>query len=431
MKGKVIFGEFARYAFFNVAGMLGISCYVIADTFFIALGAGKEGLAALNFAFPPWYLMNGMTMMLGVGGAARYSISNSPGVFAQTFYPAVILGAAFSFAGLFLSSDLAAFMGASGECLAMTSVYLKILFAAAPLFFLQTILVFFVRNDGNPGLSMAAMISGSFANIFLDWLFIVVFGWGIAGAAFATIISPVTSIFILRSHVARRRGVFRFFNGRMDLRRTMDVFSLGFYSLLNDAASGICVLAFNLIVLKMAGNTGVAAYGIIANTAIVVTSVFNGIAQGLQPLASDRFGRGEIGEVRLLLRYAAGLVVIVFAAVQLSVLFFAGPLVAVYNSSGDPSLALIAENGMRLYFLSLAFSGLNVLASVFLGGVDRGGPAFAVSFVKGIVVILPSLFILGRFFGLNGVWLAPSVSELLTLGLSAFFVRRFFADPGR
>lgn len=104
---------------------------------------------------------------------------------------------------------------------------------------------------------------------------------------------------------------------------------------------------------------------------------------------------------------------------------------AVYNSSGDPSLALIAENGMRLYFLSLAFSDLNVLASVFLGAVDRGGPAFAVSFVKGIVVILPSLFILGRVFGLNGLWLAPSVSELLTLGLSAFFVRRFFADPGR
>lgn len=306
--------EFARYTSLNVLGMIGLSCYILADTFFVAKGLGTSGLAALNLAIPVYSFIHGTGLMFGIGGATKFSISRKSGlsdlIFTNTLFFAGFTALLFFLAGLFLSPQITALLGADSQVAAMTQTYLKMILLFAPAFILNDILVCFVRNDGNPRLSMLAMLGGSMANILLDYVFIFPLGMGIFGAVLATGLAPLISIAIMSGHWMGKNKGFHLAKTEIQGQTALLILSLGFPSLITEVSSGIVIIVFNVIILGLKGNVGVAAYGVIANLSLVVISIFTGIAQGMQPLISSAYGRGDSARIRGILRY--GLAAAVF-----------------------------------------------------------------------------------------------------------------------
>ncbi len=423
--------EFAKYASLSVLAMIALSCYILADTFFVSLGLGTRGLAALNLAIPAYNFIHGTGLMLGMGGATRFSILKSQNagreadrMYTVTLYLSLLFSVFFVVTGLFFSGSLARLLGADQAVFSMTDTYLKVLLLFSPAFILNDVLLCFVRNDGNPQLAMAATITGSLSNILLDYVFIFPCGMGIFGAVFATGLAPVIGILVMAPHWLKRDKGFHLIPTGLQARAAGITLSLGFPSLLAQLSSGIVMILFNTIILGLLGNTGVAAYGVVANISLVVTSIFTGIAQGVQPLISRAYGRKEAVLVEKHLKYSLVSMAVFSTAVYLLLFMFASPVAAVFNSEQDPALQRIAVDGLRLYFTSTLFTGFNIILSTWFASVEKALPAQIVSLLRGLVLIIPAAFLMAFLWGMTGVWLALTAAEFLTAAAGLFFYCR-------
>lgn len=424
MESSNIKKTFGKYVALNVLGMIGLSCYILADTFFVARGLGANGLTALNLAIPIYSFINGVGLMIGMGGAIRYSISKSKTIFTQSAYLILILASLFFLVGLLFSSQLATLLGADAATHQMTSTYLQIILCFSPMFMLNNLIICFVRNDGDPKLSMIAMLLGSFSNIILDYVFIFPFKMGMFGAALATGIAPVISLIVLSLHIIKKRNSFKIHRVKPHIKAFCDVSLLGMPSLITEFSSGIVIIIFNGIILGLAGNLGVAAYGIIANIALVVIAIFTGISQGMQPIISKNHGSGNNDNVKKVLRYGIT-VSIVFALVIYIVSFiFAEPIVSVFNKDQNLELAKTAVDGLRIYFTAFVFVGINVLTATYFSSIDKPRNAFSISLLRGFVVVIPTAFIMSSLFGITGVWLTITFTEIIVLFVSLRMLKK-------
>lgn len=426
-----IFREFFRYVGLNVLGMIGLSCYILADTYFVSKALGTSGLAALNLAISVYSVINATGLMMGAGGGTRFSIFMFQGhenearrVYTRTVGLALAAGGVFLLAGLFCAPAIAALLGADADTMDKTTAYLRVILCFAPCFIMNNTLLAFVRNDGNPRLSMAAMLTGSLANIVLDYLFMFPFSMGMSGAAIATGLAPVISMGVLSLHLFSKKSTLSILRCRWSLREAISILSPGVSSFITELSSGIVLMVFNLVILSLAGNTGVAAYGIVANLALVVAAVFTGIAQGLQPLASRSYGAGDGNALKLVFRYGAML------SIVLSVCIYAGAntcwqgIIAIFNSEGSQDLVPIARRGIQLYFAGFLFAGVNIVSAAFLSAVVETGKAFCISIVRGCLAIIPLAFLLPGIWGMDGVWLSFVLAEAAACVVSAAGIMR-------
>lgn len=421
---------FLKYTLLNVFGMIGLSCYILADTFFISKGLGANGLVALNLAIPVYSFIHGLGLMIGMGGATRYSILKSRGDTAQAncTFTLSVLFSLFSSALLFLMGIWAAdifstLLGADSTVHQMTSTYLRVILLFAPLFMMNNVLLCFIRNDGMPQLSMSAMLVGSFSNIILDYIFIFPCQMGMFGAAFATGLAPLISISILSVCFIRKKQSFRFAKPEPNWKSVTDLCSLGASSLITEVSAGVVMIIFNMLILTLEGNTGVAAYGVIANLSLVVVAVFTGISQGIQPLISRCYGAGNR---RCAVRnYNCGLLfaVILAAAVYALSFFCADLIVSVFNSGHNAALQSTAVYGLRIYAAAFFFIGFNVITATYFSSTDQPKPSFCISVFRGFLVIIPAAFLLSALLGMTGVWLALPASEL-AVSVIALFLRK-------
>ena len=317
----------------------------------------------------------------------------------------------FFLAGLFLSPQITALLGADSQVAAMTQTYLKMILLFAPAFILNDILVCVVRNDGNPRLSMLAMLGGSMANILLDYVFIFPLGMGIFGAVLATGLAPLISIAIMSGHWMGKNKGFHLAKTEIQGQTALLILSLGFPSLITEVSSGIVIIVFNVIILGLKGNVGVAAYGVIANLSLVVISIFTGIAQGMQPLISSAYGRGDSARIRGILRYGLAAAVFISLTLYAGICWGAAPITAVFNSENNLKLQEIAEYGLRLYFTGIPAAGLNIILSIFFTSTEQAVPAHIISLLRGMVLIIPIAFFLSGLWGMTGVWLAFPATE--------------------
>ena len=411
--------DFARYTVLSVLGTLGVSCYILADTFFVSKGLGTNGLTALNLAIPIYNFIHGSGLMLGMGGATKFSIYKSQGrsrdidcIYTNTLYLAALLSALFFLTGLLFSGQLSLLLGADGTVFAMTETYLRWLLLFAPAFILNDVFLCYVRNDGSPQLAMVAMLIGSFANIVLDYVFIFPFRMGIFGAIFATGLSPIISIAVMSPHWLRKRHSFHLTKVKPDAAVMGQTVSLGFPSLIAQLSSGIVMITFNALILGITGNTGVAAYGVVANISLVVVAVYTGISQGMQPLVSSAYGRGNRQHMREVFRYALGTTLAVSGLVYLFLFVFASPVAAVFNSERDPILQQIAVSGLKLYFLSVPFAGYNIILATYFTSIERALPAHVLSLLRGLILIIPMAFLMSFLLGMTGIWISYPLTEL-------------------
>ena len=339
------FKEYTKYAFFNVLGMLGLSCYILADTFFVAKGLGSNGLAALNLAIPIYSFIHGSGLMLGIGGATRYSIAKSQGqtdrmnlIFSHTAFSVCVLSIVFFTVGLWGADVITRILGADDAIFSMCRTYLQVLLLFSPLFMLNDMVLCFVRNDGAPRLVMVSMLAGSFLNIFLDYVFIFSFRMGIFGAVLATGFAPAIGLAVQSTFFIQKKNHFRLVKRPLRLQLLGQILSTGVPSLITELSSGIVIMAFNAIILGLMGNIGVAAYGIIANLSIVVIALYTGIAQGIQPLLSRYYGAGTDRNVQSVFKYALYTVILLSGIVYLGVFLGADWLASVFNSEGSCTL---------------------------------------------------------------------------------------------
>lgn len=368
--GKSLPKEFFHYVASNVCGMIGLSCYILADTFFIADGLGADGLAALNLAIPIYSFVHGCGLMLGMGGATRYSVCRGQNAvqyadraFTHTAGLMAVLAVVFMFCGVCFSEKITVWLGSDADVFAMTKTYLQMILLFAPAFLANDTLLCFVRNDGAPRLAMAAMLTGS-------------------------------------------------------------ILSLGFPSFITEMASGIVMIVFNGIILSLQGNIGVAAYGVVANLSLVISSVYSGIAQGVQPLLSRAHGRGDGGSRKILLRYAVRTMLVLSGIIYLIMVLGADPIVGAFNSERNSQLQQIAAAGFALYFAAIPFAGFNIILSAYFSSIEQALSAQIISLARGFVILIPMAFLMSSFFQMTGVWLSLPFTECLVTLTGVYFLMR-------
>lgn len=433
MKNRRSLCEFAKYTSLNVLGMIGLSCYILADTFFVAKGLGPDGLTALNLAIPMFSFISGSGLMFGMGGAIKFSILKSQKenkkanqVFTNTIIFSILLAIVFFIMGVGFSDELAQLLGAKEAVFTMSQTYLRVILLFAPMFIMNQVLLCFVRNDGAPQLSMSAMIVGSLSNIVLDYILIFPFRMGIFGAVFATGLAPIISILLLSFHLFKKHKGFHLVKCKTSLRYLGNILSGGLPSLITEVSSGIVMIVFNFIILGLQGNIGVAAYGVIANLSLVVIAIDNGIAQGIQPLISRYYGRGDHVECKRMFHYALVLLAVISAIVYTFVYFGANQIVALFNDQHDVMLEAIAVTGLKIYFTGCVFAGFNIILCVYFTSTEKALPAHIISLLRGIIIVVPMAFLLSWIGGMIGVWCVFPITEMVVcmLGVVLFHNRK-------
>lgn len=431
MNKKRVLREYFKYVSLNMIAMIGMSGYILADTFFVSLGFGSLGLTALNLALPIFNLITGIGLMFGMGAATKYSIckakqqhKSANRIFTHAMLIGVITSILLLIIGVFFSKQICIWFGSDQSSLDMTNAYLKTIMCFAPAFIINNILVAFVRNDGYPKLAMAAMLASSLSNIVLDYIFIFPCKLGIFGAALATGLAPIISMCVLSIVFIRKKNNFMLIKTRIKLIYFKVITSLGVSSFITELASGVVILLFNKVILGLAGNSGVAAYGVVANIALVATAFFTGIAQGIQPLISKNYGMKNVEGVKQLMKYASVTAIAIAAVILSTSIYFAHDLVSIFNSENNQVVANLAEAGICIYFTGFLFSGFNIVLASFLSSIERPMNSFTISILRGCFVIVPALFILSAIFDMNGVWLSYPITELITLITAFIIVKR-------
>ncbi|MBR6770482.1 MAG: polysaccharide biosynthesis C-terminal domain-containing protein [Lachnospiraceae bacterium] len=412
--------QFFKYVLQNIAGMIGVSFYILADTFFISLYSGADGITILNLALPVYGLIFAIGAMVGIGSATRYAIRKAQGkkdidtYFTNAVLWDLLLSIPFMLLGIFAPEQVLQVMGADAQIMELGKSYVRIFLMFTPFFMINYIFTAFARNDNAPTIAMLGSLAGSLSNIVFDYVFMFPMNLGLTGAALATAASPVITILICSIHYLGKNNTIPF---RWKLPSVKQLFSccqLGVSAFVGEVSSAVTTAVFNLLILGIAGNIGVAAYGIVANLSLVAMAIFNGIAQGTQPLISGCYGRGEKKEVGQLIRLAMGTALLVEAILLGGVWGFTDVLTGIFNSEGDQILQAYAHHGMQLYFLGYLFAGVNIMLISYFSATDRGKQAFSTSILRGVVAIAGCAVMMAKLWGLDGVWLSFLAAEFIT-----------------
>jgi len=383
--------KFIKYVSQNMLGMVGMSVYILADTYFISVAVGADGITALNLVLPIYNIIFAIGAMMGVGSAIRFVVErnkkspDADGYFFHALVWAFIISMCF-----------------------------------APFFMWNYICNAFVRNDGNPSIAMSATLFSSLFNIVFDYILMFPLGLSMEGAALATALSPVIGIAICCIHFQSKKSTIRLKPVLPSFRRLLYCCQVGVSSFVGEISSGVITVVFNMLILGLAGNTGVAAYGVVANTSLVAVALFNGIAQGSQPLISEAYSKGNHKNVTTYLKMAVTTTIGVAVLLVVCIYLYAPAITAVFNGEGNQVLASYAENGLRLYFIGFLFAGMNIVGTAILSSIESAKYAFFASISRGFVAIIIFAFVLSALLGLNGVWLAFPAAEFVTMLITLY-----------
>lgn len=429
--------QFCKYVIQNIFGMIGVSIYIIADTFFISVTAGADGITVLNLSLPIYGVIFAIGALVGIGTATRFAILRAQGqkdadaYFWNAILWLILFSIPFVLIGIFAPQWLLRLMGADTGIAALGENYARYYLIFTPFFMCNYVCTAYVRNDGQPGRAMLATICSSLFNIVFDYLLIFPCGLGLKGAALATGISPILSIFICSTHFFGKKNTIPFAFRGLSVRRLRASVPLGISAFVGEMSSAVTTTVFNFLLLGLAGNIGVAAYGVVANFALVAVAIFNGISQGVQPLISRFCGENRRTEIRQLLRMgwilalcvAVGLIAVVFA--------FPDPLVRLFNSEGLRELADYARDALRFYFVGYLFAGVNIVMTGYFAAVDQPKAAFLSSVLRGFLAVSICACVMAQIFGINGVWFSFAVGEAITTLLCLVLLKRSFRKATR
>ncbi|MDO5590712.1 MAG: MATE family efflux transporter [Lachnospiraceae bacterium] len=415
-----MFRKFLKYIFQSISGMIGVSVYILADTFFVAAKCGANGLAVLNLILPVYGLIFAIGSMIGIGSATRYSISTAKGTpsdyyFTQSVFWCALLSIPFVLTGIFIPKQLLAFLGADAGLVKLGYNYMRVILLFSPFFMANYTFTAFARNDHATSIAMIGSISGSFFNTLFDYIFMYPLHLGFTGAGLATGLSPVATMLVCSTHFLGKNNHLPFRWRKPSLKRIIRCCQLGVSSFFSEISSAVITIIFNFLILNIAGNIGLAAYGIVANISLVAMAMLNGLAQGIQPLISQSYGIGDCILVRRLRNWSISASLVIEFLIISVIYGMTDTLICIFNSEGNTELLKYAHTGLRLYFLAFLVAGINIVLVAYFSAIGRARPAFFGSLMRGIVAIGLCALLFAKFWGLNGVWLSFFGSEIITL----------------
>ncbi len=417
-----------RFVLSPVLMMIFTSLYSVVDGFFVSNFVGKTPFAAVNLIMPIAMGTGTIGFMIGTGGSAMVSKTLGEGknklaneYFSMLVYVAIAISVLLSVVTVIFTPTLSRLLGATGELLENCIIYGRIMFAAQTAFILQNIFQSFFVAAEKPGLSLKVSLAAGFTNAVLDFLFIVIFHWGIGGAALASAIGQIVGGIIPLIYFARKNdSLLRLTKTKLNLRILLLSCANGSSEMVSNLSASIVNILYNFQLMRLAGENGVAAYGVIMYVNFIFMAVFFGYSIGSSPIISYHYGAGNHDELKNLFKKSLILLCCFSIALTLLAELSAAPLVKLFTSY-DAELFSLTCRGFRLYSLAFLIMGINVWGAAFFTALNNGGISAAASFLRTLVFQIAVLLVLPALFGIDGIWLAIVVAEALALLVTVSF----------
>ena len=405
--------------------MWAFSLYTIIDGIFVARGVGETAMAAVDLSMPFTSLVFAIGVALAAGTSTLISISlgkgdldRARGLFSQNLAVTAAVSLVFTALALIFLEDIALFLGATADTLRYVEEYVGTIAVFAVFFTVSYNMEVQVKANGAPQISTVGVLSCGLMNVALDALFVLVFRWGVWGAALATGLAQVTSavVFFVYFHTHRER--LRLEPFRLDLGAYRRILPLGLPEGLNELSNGLVIFLFNRTILRVIGEQALPTYTIISYVSTLVLMTMTGTAQGMQPLVSWSLGAGRRRDCWRLMRYGA-VTAALFALLSFALGELGAPLIVSAFLERDSDIFSYSVSALRAYACSFLVLGCNIIFAGASTAMERPGPAFLISVSRSLVLPAASLLILPALFGDWGIWTAPLVSELACLVLTA------------
>lgn len=409
------------------------SVYSIVDGFFVSNFVGKSAFAAVNLIMPVLMMVGTIGTMIGTGGSAIVSKTMGEGkkelanqYFSMLILVVFFLGIIVSVIGFVFAGSIASLLGAKGELHGNAVLYARILFLSMTAFILQfTFQNFFVAAE-KPTLSLKINILSGIANVFFDWLFVAVFHWGIGGAAAATAIGQCIGGIVPILYFARKNSSLLRLTIRTKFykRAFLTTCSNGSSEMVTNISTSVVSILYNFQLMKVAGENGVAAYGVIMYVNMIFMAIFLGYSIGSAPIVSYHYGANNTNELKNLFRKS--LTLIIGSGICMTILaeLLSRPLSMIFVNYDKELLAMTVQ-GFRLYSLAFLIMGINVWGSAFFTALNNGVVSATISFLRTFAFQIAAVLLLPIILKLNGIWLAVVAAELLALIITMmFFVKK-------
>lgn len=421
---------FFKYLIPSTLGLLLLSINIVIDGIFIGHGVGADGLAAVNIAVPIYSFFYGISLWVGIGGATLYSMHIGQGettkakrIFTLSFATAIGATIIVSIVSLIFMEPMAYFFGANDVIIDYVLDYMFVLLVFGIVFVLESMLSVFIRNDGNPMLAMTSLIIAAVGNVILNYLFIFVFGWGVKGAAYATVLATFIAFLVMLAHFFRKASTLSFVRFRWEKLSLRHIVTVGFPSFISEVAIALVTFGYNVSFMKIAGEMGVAAFSIVNYLHAMAALMFIGLGSALQPLVSFYYGAKLYERMRASLRMAVISALVIGIASFLIGLFFAGPLTLLFNAT-EVTLYNMTVNGIHLFFINYLFLGINVVYATYYQSIGQVKLSLIITVARSIVFVVLFLLVLPFLFGATGIWLAVPLAEAFTVILVLYVRKR-------
>lgn len=415
-----------RFVFPSIIMMIFTSIYGVVDGFFVSNYVGKTPFAAVNLIMPLLMAIGSIGFMLGTGGSALVAKTCGEGdseranrYFSMTIYTALLLGTILAAISFCLIRPIARLMGADGAMLEYCVLYARILVCTLPLFMLQNMFQSFFIMAEKPKLGLYVILAAGISNIVLDFLFIAVFRWGLAGAAIATSIGEligglVPILYFSRPNTSRLKLI----RTKLEWRPIWRSCSNGASEMMTNLSMSLVNTLYNLQLMRFTGEDGVAAYGVIMYVNFIFVAIYMGYSIGSAPIVGYHYGAKHQEELRGLLRRS--LWILGIGAVLLTVAgeLFSSLLSKIFVSYDDALFAM-TRHGFRLYSLSYLLCGFNIFGSAFFTALNNGMVSAVISFARTLVFQIVCVLVLPIFLELNGIWISILVAEFLGILVTA------------
>jgi len=412
-------------------GILVMSLNILVDTILVGNWIGSTAIAAINVVLPVSFFIAALGMAIGIGGSSIISralgANNSIKAlktFGNQITLTILVTVVFVFFGLWYINDIVPAFGGKGAIFEPAKIYYKIVLYGVPILALCMMGNTVIRAEGKPKFAMYAMMFPSVGNLLLDVLFIKIFDWGMAGAAWATTISYVLCfIFILWFFLSKHSELKINFNHfGLDKPIVKEIGALGFVTLARQAIVSITYLLMNNILFDLGGETSVTAYAIVGRMLMFALFPIYGITQGFLPIAGFNYGAEKYDRVRAsiitAIKYAALLAAIIFVFLMV----FPEFITRLFTQDND--VLNETPSAMRWVFAAVPIIAIQLIGAAYFQAVGKAIPALLLTLTRQGFFFIPLIFILPHYFGALGVWMAFPISDVLSTIVTGYFLYR-------
>ena len=409
--------------------MIFTSIYGVVDGIFVSNCVGSEPFAALNLIYPALMVLGTVGFMIGTGGSALVSKTMGEGdkkkaneYFSMLIYLLIIISIIFTVLGAIFIKPIAKLLGADESMLADCIIYGRTLMFFLVPFALQNSFQSFLIVAEKPTFGLIVSIAAGVTNMILDFIFVYVLKMGLFGAALATGISQVVGAVIPLIYFVRNKdNTLKLTKAKFNLKAILQTCANGSSEMLTNLSMSLVTILYNMQLMKYAGADGVVAYGIIMYVSFIFVGTYLGYSIGTAPIIGYHYGAGNTEELKCLLKRSLILIGIT-AIVMTGLAEILSEVLASIFVSYDKELLEMTTIAIRLFSLSFIVSGFNIFASSFFTALNNGFVSAAISFLRTLVFQVAAIIILPLLFGLNGIWFAVVIAEILALIVSIGFL---------